>query len=373
MTKCAAQPTNETCGFCSVSQICRVTLVVAAFVLLPISLWQDTELLQWYRSFDLPVWTTTVEDWASANVYTILLLSGIVLMALSDASTRRLAIISMPTQTVLVQILKHSFGRVRPCHSGDDLLFAGPSAFHTSFPSGHATVVWTIVFVLWHRYPKLWFIWIWIGAVLSWARVHAEAHFVSDVIAGVVIGFCVVTIATWMSGRLPDQWVIHGMSVQPSQKIASECGKRCVRKLVWGSIGLSYICVLGTMMLLQSHQIEELNKAEATRIVTELYWSVLQREPDPVGLASYEAMLQEGAIVYQIHRSIALSPEHIRGLLSLERGEMVRRIYVSVLLRPPTEDEYENAITTFEQLEENPHTVRLIVRRVLLLNAISDP
>lgn len=61
-----------------------------------------------------------------------------------------------------------------------------------SFPSGHASLAWvtaTLVFFLTTPVSPLWWFCL-VGAVLiTWSRLHAGFHYVSDVLAGGLLGF----------------------------------------------------------------------------------------------------------------------------------------------------------------------------------------
>jgi len=99
---------------------------------------------------------------------------------------------------VITPVLKFSIGRARPYQE------EGPSSFHPfggdlSFPSGEATEAFAIASVVAAHPAPLWVkggAWALAGAV-GWARLHADAHWASDVVAGALIGSSV------------GQWVVH--------------------------------------------------------------------------------------------------------------------------------------------------------------------
>ena len=101
--------------------------------------------------------------------------------------------------SVLKQLLKCAAGRYWPeswTHHNPSLIGSGAYGFHPfhcgpayeSFPSGHAAVTCAIMAVLWASHPR----WRWpcafCGALLCVSLVGMNYHFVSDVIAGAMLG-----------------------------------------------------------------------------------------------------------------------------------------------------------------------------------------
>jgi membrane-associated phospholipid phosphatase len=101
--------------------------------------------------------------------------------------------------TVLKQLLKWTAGRYWPetwKHDNPSLIGSGDYGFHPfhygsayeSFPSGHATVLCALMIVLWVSYPRWRWLWALLGALVCVALVAMNYHFVSDVIAGAILG-----------------------------------------------------------------------------------------------------------------------------------------------------------------------------------------
>ena len=93
---------------------------------------------------------------------------------------------------IVVEVLKEIFRRDRPDdkHPGD--FWAGGS----SFPSGHAMETWSIASLLDHEYKHKRIVGITaysLAAIVSAARIAAQKHFASDVVAGGTMG--------WFIGR----------------------------------------------------------------------------------------------------------------------------------------------------------------------------
>lgn len=74
--------------------------------------------------------------------------------------------------------LKHIVGRARPLSESEE----------DSFPSGHATLAFTMATVAGHEYPRL-RIPLYVGALgTAFARIYLGRHYPGDVIAGALIG-----------------------------------------------------------------------------------------------------------------------------------------------------------------------------------------
>ena len=113
----------------------------------------------------------------------------------------RLGALAFAYAGLLEFTLKHLIGRPRP----DAALVAtagllGPSWTHDvdSFPSGHATSGFAVAAVFGGYYPRLRLPLYALAAAIALGRVYLERHYVSDIVAGAVIG---VAVALWLCHR----------------------------------------------------------------------------------------------------------------------------------------------------------------------------
>ena len=86
-------------------------------------------------------------------------------------------------------ILKHIVKRVRPCHRlGDDEQLINRPRFY-SFPSGHTTASFAVVGVVLLRCRLITFLPILLlAALIGFSRIYLRVHYLTDVIAGVILG-----------------------------------------------------------------------------------------------------------------------------------------------------------------------------------------
>jgi membrane-associated phospholipid phosphatase len=86
-------------------------------------------------------------------------------------------------------------GRQRPNEGNGHGDFFQNNALDSSFPSGHATLQFSMSSVLAHEYPSLGskFLWYGLGTAVAASRVVGRDHFPSDVIMGGTLGYLVGT------------------------------------------------------------------------------------------------------------------------------------------------------------------------------------
>src|SRR5205814_4029950 len=112
-----------------------------------------------------------------------------------NAKAREISVLgteSLLDGLILAGVLKEAFRRNRPNEKHPGHFWGGG----TSFPSGHAIQVWSIASLLDHEYKRKKIIGITaysLAGIVSLARIAAQKHFASDVVAGGTMG--------WFIGR----------------------------------------------------------------------------------------------------------------------------------------------------------------------------
>tara|TARA_B100000575_G_scaffold293658_1_gene305799 strand:- start:7819 stop:9153 length:1335 start_codon:yes stop_codon:yes gene_type:complete len=104
-------------------------------------------------------------------------------------------VIYLATIGILTQIIKHIIGRHRPNYTNFDEgvslnFFTLDSNFH-SFPSGHASTIFMVSFILSAVLPKLKYYFFTLACIIAFSRVVVGAHFITDVVAGGLLAYII--------------------------------------------------------------------------------------------------------------------------------------------------------------------------------------
>lgn len=106
---------------------------------------------------------------------------------------------------IATNILKIFIGRARPVRlEREDLYgfipFSTDSTLH-SFPSGHSTTAFALAFALIALFPRGRIVFIPMAIFFAVSRIVINAHFLSDTLAGAMVGFLTVLALSWFENR----------------------------------------------------------------------------------------------------------------------------------------------------------------------------
>jgi lipid A 4'-phosphatase len=104
---------------------------------------------------------------------------------------------------LLVDLIKIVVGRTRPkllfATGAYDFTWFGWQPDHWSFPSGHAATAAALMTALWCLWPRALWVYVAAAVLVAASRVVTGQHYLSDVIAGAVIGVVVTRVlAAWL-------------------------------------------------------------------------------------------------------------------------------------------------------------------------------
>ena len=179
------------------SRTLRWLMVGLALAAIPICiLLVDRPLTDFLVSHPLPGLSRVV--WLPRLFFLTALLAPFLLLTSTPAASRgralRLLSFSALWSIALVElVLKRVTGRLGPLfwvryHQYGFHWFAGRSPRFQSFPSGEATLLMAGIGILWLLYPKARWLYVALMLIESVALVTLQWHFLSDVIAGGLVG-----------------------------------------------------------------------------------------------------------------------------------------------------------------------------------------
>jgi undecaprenyl-diphosphatase len=64
----------------------------------------------------------------------------------------------------------------------------------SSFPSGHAMIVFSIVPFLMKNFPKQKYYFILLAVLVAFSRIYLNVHYLSDIVAGAFLGYLIGVI-----------------------------------------------------------------------------------------------------------------------------------------------------------------------------------
>jgi undecaprenyl-diphosphatase len=113
---------------------------------------------------------------------------------------------SLIAATVIVVALKLGIARARPLEIEYLPLL---NIVDYSFPSMHAAASFAALPILDKEYPKFKWLWLIFALMVAFSRIYLQAHFLSDVLFGALIGFFIGDIFTWTETktRVFRRWI----------------------------------------------------------------------------------------------------------------------------------------------------------------------
>ena len=113
---------------------------------------------------------------------------------------------SLVASKLITPAIKSAVGRTRPNATDETFAFDGGS----SFPSGHSTQAFAVASVIAAHYDQRWVDVTAYGlaSAVSYARIYHDAHFLSDTVAGAVIGTAVGRFIVRTNNEQRARWTV---------------------------------------------------------------------------------------------------------------------------------------------------------------------
>lgn len=106
---------------------------------------------------------------------------------------------SLIISMAITYFLKLIIMRARPEVALHSLLSSG---FSSSFPSGHATAVFSTLAILDKEFPRFKWFWLTFAIIVVFSRLYLGMHYLTDVVIGAVIGYSIsLLVVRYVSAR----------------------------------------------------------------------------------------------------------------------------------------------------------------------------
>ena len=146
-----------------------------------------------------PDWEPAMH-WASAAGKPLVVAAGLAGVLAVDLvggagwGTLRVAVAALAGTNLVVEGLKRAVDRTRP--DGER------KRSNSSFPSSHAANAFALAWVLSARWRRAAPLWVALALVVAFSRIYLNRHYLSDVVAGALIGLvCAWAASHWLEPR----------------------------------------------------------------------------------------------------------------------------------------------------------------------------
>ncbi len=331
-----------------------LSVVIGATLL--ITFYCDGPLERAYFDLNLPSWLWNVEHLVSKWSHLGAIGIGLVLVAMRGPKWIRHAIWALLVSSLIAALLKYSIGRARPCNGADPFLFFGPSFEQDSFPSGHSVATWSIVAIIFRCYPRIGWVWFIMGLVIAWARLHAQAHFCSDLLAGAIVAWCVEHLS----------WVLQQKKVFIQESKSAHTSAGWLRYVLpWVGIVLLPIVAVGIPN--RTSIPPRMTESETELVIRALYDRILNRPVDDAANALWAVELPKRRMIVDPLFEFAVSGEFYRSIQEIpEVEDQIQEVYRRLLDRSATKTEIQNSRSLFDGPVRAKKGTAILASRIIL-------
>jgi len=168
----------------------RIAWISIAVILGIISIFFDKFLANFFVSLRIPI-VTSILNIFEPTLFVLAFAGVMIVFSLWKRKQKYILPIgfSLIISTIISYLLKFLFMRARPFNFVEYLPFLNLVDY--SFPSSHCVAMFAMLPILDREFKSLRYLWLAVALIVAFTRLYFGVHYVSDVIFGSLIGYCI--------------------------------------------------------------------------------------------------------------------------------------------------------------------------------------
>ncbi len=162
-------------------------IVLGFLIILIMAFYLDNTTINFLSRYRNPIMTNLFIF--IAKYFNYYLLAALILALTLIKKSRKIAIklgLAFVSSLVGVYILKTIIQRPRPVINLIE-------ALGYSFPSGHTTVMFSLLYLIWNNFEQKYikYTWLIIAVIIAFSRMYLNVHYFTDIIGGIIFGLII--------------------------------------------------------------------------------------------------------------------------------------------------------------------------------------